>query len=57
MYKAFYAQLTFAWLPQVVTLFFFAVFLIALARLFVFRRGKDVESIAAMPLKDEERHG
>lgn len=54
MYKAFYAQLAdLAWLPQAVTLFFFGVFLIVLARLFVFGRREDFDSIAAQPLSDE----
>lgn len=56
MYKAFYSQLTFTWLPQAVTLFFVAVFAIALVRLFVLRRRRDFDSIAAMPLFDDEVH-
>ena len=54
MYKAFYEQMTFAWLPQATMLFFLGVFLIALARLFVFRRRKDFDQIAALPLSDDE---
>jgi hypothetical protein len=56
MYQAFYSQLTFAWLPQLATLFFVTVFAIALVRLFVLRRRHDFDSIAAMPLFDDEVH-
>lgn len=54
MYKAFYAQLDSTWLPQAATLFFVAVFAIALVRLFVLRKRQDFDSIAAMPLFDDE---
>jgi hypothetical protein len=56
MYKAFYEQLTFTWLPLAATLFFVAVFAIVLLRLFVLRRRKDFDSIAALPLFDDEVH-
>lgn len=54
MYKAFYQQLTFGWLPQLTTIFFFALFVLALAWVFVIHRRKDFDSIAAMPLFDDE---
>ena len=54
MYKAFYQQLTFDWLPQVVMVFFFTVFLLALAWVFLIRRRRDFDSIAALPLFDDE---
>ena len=54
MYREFYAQLTSTWLLQATTLFFLGVFLVALARLYVFRRRPDFDDIAALPLRDDE---
>lgn len=54
MYKAFYSQLTFSWLPEAATLFFVAVFAIAMVRLFALKHRQDFDSIAALPLFDDE---
>jgi cbb3-type cytochrome oxidase subunit 3 len=55
MYRAFYESLSFAWLPQLTTLFFVSFFLGVLVRLFWRRKKSDFDSIAALPLTDEEK--
>jgi hypothetical protein len=53
MYRAFYENLTFAWLPAATTIFFVTVFAAALLKLFVFNKSRDFERVAALPLEKE----
>jgi hypothetical protein len=53
MYRAFYENLTFAWLPAATTVFFVTVFALALVKLFVLNRKQDFERVAALPLDKE----
>lgn len=55
MYRSFYQQLTFAWLPQATTVFFVAVFIAVLVRLYVLHRARDFDPTAALPLDDDRR--
>jgi hypothetical protein len=55
MYRAFYENLTFAWLPQATTIFFALFFAGVLLRLFVFNGKEDFERIAASPLDSSEQ--
>lgn len=57
MWRAFYANLDFAWLPSATTLFFVSVFCIALFKLFVLNGKSDFERVAALPLNDEKENG
>jgi cbb3-type cytochrome oxidase subunit 3 len=54
MYRAFYENLTFAWVPVAATLFFVAFFAAVVARAFVFNRRRDFERVASLPLDDSE---
>ncbi|MBK7859898.1 MAG: CcoQ/FixQ family Cbb3-type cytochrome c oxidase assembly chaperone [Archangiaceae bacterium] len=55
MYRAFYQQLTFAWLPAATTVFFVAFFAAVLLHLFLLKRRGDFQQVSTLPL-DEEKH-
>lgn len=54
MYREFYSALDSTTLPIAAMLFFFVVFLLVLVRLFVLRRRRDYDALAALPLDDAE---
>ena len=56
MYRSFYEQLSFAWLPAATTIFFVTVFTVALIRLYVLRGVKDFEQVSALPLENEKEN-
>jgi hypothetical protein len=55
MYRAFYENLTFGWLPQATTIFFCTFFVAVLLRLFVFNSRRDFERVESLPLEEEKR--
>lgn len=55
MYKHFYANLDFPWLPTATLFFFLGVFTLALLRLFLFKTRHDFDAVASLPLEREEK--
>ncbi|MBL8951574.1 MAG: hypothetical protein JNK82_12405 [Myxococcaceae bacterium] len=53
MYRSFYENLSFAWLPTATLVFFLTVFALALVKLFVLNGRRDFEHVAALPLEKE----
>lgn len=53
MYRAFYENLSFAWLPAATTIFFVAFFVGALVKLYVLNGRKDFDQVASLPLDKE----
>ena len=54
MYRTFYEDMPYPWLPVVVMLAFVGVFAAVLIRTFVFRRRADFDPMASLPLQDDE---
>jgi len=52
MYREFFSGMTSTTLPMVAMAFFFVAFVLVLVRLFVLRRRRDYDPIAALPLDD-----
>ena len=53
MYRSFYENLSFAWVPTATMVFFLTVFVLALVRLFILNRSRDFERVSALPLEKE----
>lgn len=56
MYRQFYSQMDSITLPMIALGFFVSAFVLMLARTYGFKRARDFEAQAALPLFDEERN-
>lgn len=56
MYKQFFAGMTFTALPLFALALFLVFFALVLVRTFAFRRARDFDAAAAMPLDDSEEN-